>query len=638
MAAIARITPSYGTMPSFQKRKRRAHWWIVGSIFGAVGLMIRSRGDLLLGSKTSIVALSSSTSEQHHCDLVCVSASNAYERRLKRPILDGVFPGIVLELFQETEVSASARSCRIEPQKGLAVLNEDACAFVLVASLVGVYRVETDAGPFFLTGKYVRREIRDLCEEDRVRYFGGIHTIYDTSQQEGFAKFGPLFKNIEWFVRIHIHFSSAIECDSFHGGAGFLNAHAAIIMMFEQSLQAVDSRIAGHYWDYTIDYARGSLLWDASVIFSDDWFGYVHTNNSLHVLDRGAFAYTPIIKSLPTLRNKNAYGLMRCPWNVNKTPFLTRWDRAYGFLQDTAALVDCAALAQNLAASNYTFSSLMQRLGGTLHGTLHVNIGGTWNIRQELIDFQDTLMELINYTYISNDGPAHKRLWRWGYNRCPMYCADDVPNTECRCRLNPAINKTSFEILNDTGTIRGSYPSLAGANLSTKTWDLILEQICDQGTEGDSLSDQSTWDPLFWSFHQPQERVMQLVRYYDAIGVINFDSTWGYDKESYGSRAGVSDWSNVKWGSLDMPKVDLDGTCFGHNADDVMVFANILINTNLSTYTNLEFFEMTYPFSDHLKYVYDRITNWTECGDLLAAADSYATDDTVSPSPFDAIF
>ena len=113
--------------------------------------------------------------------------------------------------------------------------------------------------------KYVRREIRDLTESDRERYFRAMAAVAKTDLETGIARYGTKFVNLEYFAVKHIHTQ---ECSPFHGGLSFLTgsapprarparreprlspdrdtrarpraAHAAFTLQLEQALQAVD--------------------------------------------------------------------------------------------------------------------------------------------------------------------------------------------------------------------------------------------------------------------------------------------------------------------------------------------------------------------------------------------------------------
>ena len=59
-------------------------------------------------------------------------------------------------------------------------------------------------------------------------------------------------------------------------------------------------------------------------LWKDDVFGNA-TRSPRHTVTGGRFAYQRITKVDPTSQiTHNAYGYMRAPWNVNRSPYLTR--------------------------------------------------------------------------------------------------------------------------------------------------------------------------------------------------------------------------------------------------------------------------------------------------------------------------
>ena len=110
---------------------------------------------------------------------------------------------------------------------------------------------------------------------------------------------------------------------------GFLTQHVALSNAFEKALQAVAPRLALPYWDVTEDATLAVTrhggdvagLW-SSEVWRDDWFGNA-TGSAAHVVERGRFAYQTVGRGAGGGAT-NPYGLLRAPWNVNKSPYLTR--------------------------------------------------------------------------------------------------------------------------------------------------------------------------------------------------------------------------------------------------------------------------------------------------------------------------
>ena len=158
-----------------------------------------------------------------------------------------------------------------------------------------------------------------------------------------------------------------------------MNHHIGMTWQLEQSLHAIDHGVAAHYWDYTIDASETYQHWWESIVFDDDWFGAVVTNNSQHVVTTGRFAYTPIMREARGFSNiTNPYGLLRSPWNTNPTPYLMRSRVTLGALGDSLdEFPTCAAFSEYVGSS---LSAMLFGLNGALHGPVHIMIGGQWNL------------------------------------------------------------------------------------------------------------------------------------------------------------------------------------------------------------------------------------------------------------------
>jgi hypothetical protein len=120
--------------------------------------------------------------------------------------------------------------------------------------------------------KYVRREMRDLTDDERRRYLEAMEQVAMLPLADGQALYGNKFINLESFAVKHIHTQ---ECSPFHGGLSFITSHAAFTLQIEQALQAIDPSISQPYWDYTLDAFMLGHDWDQSVIFDRDWYGKV---------------------------------------------------------------------------------------------------------------------------------------------------------------------------------------------------------------------------------------------------------------------------------------------------------------------------------------------------------------------------
>ena len=197
--------------------------------------------------------------------------------------------------------------------------------------------------------KYVRREILSLNEKDRDEFLDAFRVLWDVPTQIGIEKYGLKYKSLNYLAMIYNDLSGNKVCDEFHSGAGFVNNMVYFSAYLEQSLRLVNPRISLHYMDYG-RYFNSNVFrnhirnpfdggsW--TEIMTDKWFG---RNNPIsgEILD-SRWAYTEIpyltsdfinkemISNISYHTNsqhvKNAYGLLRSPWNYNPNPFLTRFN------------------------------------------------------------------------------------------------------------------------------------------------------------------------------------------------------------------------------------------------------------------------------------------------------------------------
>lgn len=566
---------------------------------------------------------------------VCLVSSNGYERMLGRAIGNGLFDGVILELYQETSLQVQDPTClwvsvpQLDYEGGCKEITVTATS--LGVSTLTAYFRDKPVIEFDLVAKYVRRELRDLDASDRDRYLDAIAVTHTLSDEVGKRKFGEKYQSVNWFAETHLFWSAHRECDHWHSGSGFVQQHMAFTLRFEQTLQAIDPRVCSHYWDFTIDVAQGlRCCWTRSILFSPDFFSTVDPPNDDHIVDSGRWAYTRI-QSSTAGRGVNSYGLLGVPWNTNPTPFLTRSQQLFGMANyANIPYFGCGRLRYmyRTTASFYETSYIIDKFHSQVHGM----VGGYWNYKNDLIEAEPILNALIgNVSSASN--AISKFLWRYGLTECPSFCSvDHTPASNCSCGAAfPRIqanfpNYTSFDILNETGQI-ALYSKMSGGNLDTShpndhIWDILLEQLFNAGHIGTLTSDASPLDPLFWGVHAMQERYYQFVRYLDDYGDYTWDQTWtSWGEEHF-------DWSNVTTES-DLPLYNKSEICFGHDGSDLILFPDLLQNQSSEYVSVKEYYEKTKAFSPYLPYVYDQLLNWTQCGWKLngTETDDDAVDD-----------
>jgi tyrosinase len=100
-----------------------------------------------------------------------------------------------------------------------------------------------------------RREIRDLSQDERTKFFNAVKVIYQNNAV------GSIYSN---FTATHYNFQQYA-----HGVPAFLPWHRFFLNQFEIELKKVDSSITIPYWDWSKD----SQAPETSEIFSQNYFG-----------------------------------------------------------------------------------------------------------------------------------------------------------------------------------------------------------------------------------------------------------------------------------------------------------------------------------------------------------------------------
>ena len=485
---------------------------------------------------------------------------------------------------------------------------------------VRVSGAKVQSASFDVSSRVVRQELRQLSDSDRDAYLSAMHTVYATSQDEGESLYGSSFKSADWLIREHIYGAAAVECDHWHDDAGILNHHVGITWQMENSMRLVDSSVAMHYWDYTYDASVYGADWQSSPVFYDSWFGTASPANEHHVVDGGRWAYTQVLsgsKALAFSNLTNPYGLLRSPWNTNKTPYLTRSNFTNGAAYDSYTTFPmCSSFASWLTSSDWV-GDMVFALNGALHGPVHIMIGGQWDFKEPKwgdltarLSFPDAFLLLSKF------------LWRQGYVRCPATCSWDTEPADCECSCPAALTgvgatRSASEFLEFAG-VDALNPN-SNLELLMDEYGLndtqYLDALCHVGHPGEMFTSAAPQDPTFWPLHGNAERYLQYARLLKAEGVLSFSESWGYShaQELPSDTGIVCDWSAVDPASMELPTCAKE-TCPGHKGDDLLPFAD-LMDSQDGLYTNNEFYELVDPTNDDLPYVYDSLSYWPGCTD-----------------------
>ena len=230
--------------------------------------------------------------EPHRKTTITVQSSIPAEKGVRYIWDIGVKPKASLERL----VSSSSTE-RIESYSS-GELETPQASIVIERTQTGVYslvlteeRFEDNGTPITRTTitrniycKYVRRELRELNDEDREAFLDTAFTLWTVSTRRGREElgFGDSYRDITSIALIHNDLAGNAVCDHLHGNFGynFITGHVALNNMFEQSMQAVNPTVSLPYWSYTQESTLCTPsdtdcvynIWNSD-IFSDKFFG-----------------------------------------------------------------------------------------------------------------------------------------------------------------------------------------------------------------------------------------------------------------------------------------------------------------------------------------------------------------------------
>lgn len=464
--------------------------------------------------------------------------------------------------------------------------------------------------------KYVRREIRQLHEADREAFFDAMETLYRLPTKEGNKVYGDIYKGIDFFVQMHLDGAGVKDCDHWHDDAGIMTHHIGYTLQFEQALQVVDPSIAIPYWEYTIDAAEGLDEYGESMIFDDAWFGNASPSNDLHTVDKGRWAYLPVMEEAWEYVH-NAFGLLRSPWNLDSTPYVTRHNMTNGNV--ATSMVSCSEYSSCFSSSS--MKEMNSCLNGETHGPVHILVGGEWDNPEE---------EFLDKTgYYESPPLVTKFLWRKGYLRTPERCGEaETCRASCPSHVYESRGMTPYDVLMDVKALHWEAANIKGLIRYNKVtekfyvagheddeafeaafWSKMLHAFCDPGYVGEMYTSAAPYDPLFWVIHPAAERLLGWRRMLARIepDTYSLDETWGYKHQDViGETGTVCDWSEVRPATLDLPTC-IKQICGGHREGDLLPF-QIKLKGETVKLTNAEWMDLTYPENEHVPYMYDEFS------------------------------
>ncbi len=262
----------------------------------------------------------------------------------------------------------------------------------------------------FILVKNVKREARDLLDEDWETFVDALHQMWVLSQDEGIEIYGPDFISGRRLGEIHISNSNNGMLDAFHEGQGFVSQHLKLDRLTQKSLTSINPSITLPYWDWTVDqleYSSGvaETVWAAnSRLWSSSGFGSPPTANSSSVFSssntidlellaefsiRDGFWAGTKVPNIDVTEPfpRNSYGFLRSPWNNNPSPYVTREMAPDSVLPECNATFD---IIYNVT----DYPSFVFGIARDPHAYIHKTIGGYFLDNASWSEVDDKIIEI----------------------------------------------------------------------------------------------------------------------------------------------------------------------------------------------------------------------------------------------------
>jgi hypothetical protein len=384
--------------------------------------------------------------------------------------------------------------------------------------------------------------------------------------------------------------------------------------MFEESMQAVDPSVSLPYWDYTIDNTMGRSAFNG-YIMTPEIFGSMTRPSDItygfgpsadRVVDaaipngRWAFLKAETTSKYPELQHP--YGYVRAPWNMNPSPYISRFTSDYRIGINLPSCSSHYSLLQKTDMMDFSYNSAFDS-----HATTHSMIGGVYGC--------ELMKPLLSQGYINNEEDLKQICSKWVFNLKEFYRYNFItPNKACSVDPDDVNSASCGFTCIDEG-------SAFEANIRQKLGTHIPQDISDEGIAawkdficrgdgyrifaGDHLESASPADPSFWVIHPTLERLYQAKLMSGGFAT----TAWPSDaKQSFvceKSRCFSSDVRSVGYH---------EDCCYGHYEDDQLFDAEKGSRAEKIGYTNSEMAVIGDPTSTSyaLPYVYDSFV-WSHC-------------------------
>lgn len=461
---------------------------------------------------------------------------------------------------------------------------------------------------------YVRREISSLSSSDLDDTMDAMYTLWSVSEEDGQALYGSNYHSSSYFSGAHDFNAAQQDADHIHEGLGFLTQHIKLTNLFELSVQAVNPSVTIPYWDFTKDVANNLTIFESSIftarIFgeinkpADSYWGFLYSYDQMEnaAIKNGRWAKIKAEKATKYPDMANGFGYMRGPWNMNPSPYVSRFS-AY-----SPKLPSCNDYYGGLGMPG--FMEFLETAPYGSHASTHGVIGSVYGC--------DKMDDLREQGIIKDEDSQLSICKKWGFYMKELYRANYI-SPAANCTVSTLDEKgiacgfTCNDDLYDSmvselkSTISGQYLSSSITTTGWETWrDFICEGDAFRIFVGDHLESASPSDPSFWPIHPTQERLLQ-VKFMTGGGKYY---SWPTSTSSNDYVCDKDECYEADYGV----KKDFKSCCYGHYEYDQLLDWITGNTSNYIGYTNHEILVYTNPTLSNysMPYIYDDF-EWDHC-------------------------
>lgn len=453
---------------------------------------------------------------------------------------------------------------------------------------------------------YVRREIRQLTTDDLATTMDTMYTLWSVKEADGISLYGENYHDYTYLLKIH-HFNAAWQdSDHIHEGNGFMMQHLKLTNILEKSMQAVNPSVTLPYWDFTIDHANGKSAYD-SYVMSEEVFGSMNRPSQLHegytyssdeivsgAIMNGRWKLLKAEKNIDYEELSGGYGYMRAPWNMNPSPYISRFTADYGI---GIYLPTCESHYNILQYDN--MMDFFVDMEDAPHATTHSLTGGIYGC--------DLLEPLLDQGLITDELAMKNICSKWVFYMKEFYRSNYLtPSTDCEVDESSLQTSSCSYICNEDTTqvlaedLKTKLAAHIPSDLDEEDMGVWTDFICSgDGSKifaGDHLESASPADPSFWVIHPTLERLLQAKLMAGGFS----DESWASDSQDDYVCAKASCYENGV-------KEYHENCCYGHYESDQLLDAVTGSKDDKMGPTNGYMLESADPRSStyKLEYIYD---------------------------------